>query len=48
MKSVELCPRCPSAKPTPPASHGLVLDEDRTGRGERREGDKVYYRCAIQ
>ena len=29
MKTVELCPRCPSAKPTPPASHGLILDEDR-------------------
>ena len=32
-------------KPTPPASHQLILDRDRTGRGEKREGDKIYYKC---
>ena len=38
-------PRCSRVKPTPPASHQLILDRDRTGRGEKREGDKIYYKC---
>ena len=43
--AVELGPRCSRVKPTPPAGHQLILDRERTGRGEKREGDKIYYKC---